>query len=98
MGGRTHRLQSAAVILEAGRPVWRGVESVALAMRPLSDNFIQAYLDAEYDAIRWSVGGYRIEGLGAQLFEKIEGDLFTVRGLPLLAVLAWLREAGEMQQ
>jgi septum formation protein len=94
LGGRTHRLHSAAAIAENGAIVWRGSETAALTMRPLSDEFLERYLDHEYDAIRWSVGGYRIEGLGAQLFERIEGSHFAILGLPLLPLLSWLRKRG----
>jgi septum formation protein len=70
------------------------VETVQLSVRPLSDDFISQYLDEEYEAIRWSVGGYRIEGLGAQLFDRIEGSHFAILGMPLLPLLAFLRERG----
>ena len=94
MSGRTHQLHSAAVIIEAGRPIWRGAESVAMTMRPLGEDFLRAYLDAEYDTIRWNVGGYRIEGPGAQLFKRVEGSHFAILGLPLLPLLVFLRERG----
>jgi septum formation protein len=94
LSGRSHRLHSAAAIVEGGRLVWRATESAELRMRPLSDAFIDDYLGKEYDAIRWSVGGYRIEGLGAQLFERIDGSHFAILGLPLLPLLAWLRGHG----
>jgi septum formation protein len=94
LAGTTHRLLSAAVIAENGTPIWRGGGSVRLTMRPLSDAFIANYLDAEGDAVLGCVGCYRIEGLGAQLFTRVEGDQFTVRGLPLFAVLDFLRVRG----
>lgn len=94
LAGTTHRLVSAAVIAENGVPVWRASSSVRLTMRPLSDAFITNYLDAEGGAVLGCVGCYRIEGLGAQLFTRVEGDQFTVRGLPLLAVLDFLRVRG----
>lgn len=94
LSGATHRLHSAAVIARRGEPIWRSTESVALTMRPLSDAFLNDYLDLEYEAIRWSVGGYRIEGPGIQLFEKIEGSHFAILGLPLLPLLGFLRERG----
>ena len=65
-----------------------------MTVRPLSDAFIDDYVEREYEAIRWSVGGYRIEGLGAQLFERIDGSHFAVLGMPLLPLLAFLRERG----
>jgi septum formation protein len=97
LSGRTHRLHSAAAIAEHDEVVWRSVETVELEMRRLSDEFLRAYLDAEYEQIRWSVGGYRIEGPGAQLFERIDGSHFAILGLPLLPLLAYLRERGVLQ-
>jgi septum formation protein len=94
LAGTTHRLLSAAVIAENGTPIWRAGGSVRLTMRPLSDPFIANYLDSEGDAVLGCVGCYRIEGLGAQLFTRVEGDQFTVRGLPLFAVLDFLRIRG----
>lgn len=92
LSGATHRLYSAAVVAEAGRLAWGHVESVSLTMRPLSSAFLERYLDREYEAVRWSVGGYRIEGLGVQLFARIEGSHFAILGLPLLPLLSYLRE------
>ena len=94
--GRTHRLVSAAVVARDGRPLWRHVEAATLTVRAFSDAWLETYVAACGDAVSGSVGGYHVEGLGAQLFTRIEGDQFVVRGLPLLAVLGWLREAGEM--
>jgi septum formation protein len=94
LSGATHGLHSAAVIVAAGERLWGITETVTLEMRPLGDAFLDCYLDAEYEAIRWSVGGYRIEGLGAQLFERVEGSHFAVLGLPLLPLLGFLRERG----
>jgi septum formation protein len=94
LAGRPHRLHSAAAIVERGAIVWREVETVTLSVRPLSEDFIAWYLDREYDAIRHNVGGYRIEGLGVQLFDHIDGSHFAILGLPLLALLAFLRERG----
>jgi septum formation protein len=96
LSGRTHKLHSAAVVAEKGRVAWRGSETAALTMRPIGEAFVQAYLDEEYEAIRWGVGGYRIEGPGVQLFERIEGSHFAILGLPLLPLLAFLREKGAM--
>jgi septum formation protein len=97
LSGQTHYLHSAAVVVERGDRVWGETESVAMDVRPLGEAFLQAYLDAEYDAIRHSVGGYRIEGLGAQLFEEVEGSHFAVLGLPLLPLLAYLRARDLLQ-
>lgn len=94
LAGRTHRLLSAAVIAEQGRPVWRVVEEARLAVRPLSDAFIDAYLEAEWPDISGCVGGYKVEGRGAQLFSRIEGSHFAVLGLPLLPLLDYLRTRG----
>ncbi|MBN8830039.1 MAG: Maf family protein [Sphingomonadales bacterium] len=91
MGGRTHKLHSAAVIAQAGEPIWRHIESVTLLMRPLSPAFIDYYLDLDWENCRWCVGCYRIEGPGAQLFARITGSLFAVQGLPLLPLLDYLR-------
>ena len=94
LAGTTHRLISAAVICEGGKPVWRSIGAAKLTMRRLSDDFITAYLDSEGEAVLGCVGCYRIEGLGAQLFTRIDGDQFVIRGLPLLAVLDYLRVRG----
>ena len=94
LAGGTHRLHSAAVIVENGQAVWWGSETVELTMRPLGPAFLASYLEGEWEHIRWSVGGYRIEGPGAQLFERIEGSHFAILGMPLLPLLAYLRERG----
>lgn len=94
MSGGVHELWSAAVTAENGRPVWRHVERARLHVRPLSYSFIDMYLDAEWPAIAGCVGCFRIEGPGVQLFNRIEGDHFTVLGMPLLPVLGYLRERG----
>lgn len=94
LSGQTHYLNSAAVIAQAGQPVWRHVERVKMVMRPLSDAFIQSYLDGDWDNCRWCVGCYRIEGPGAQLFSRVEGSQFAIQGLPLLPLLDYLRIRG----
>lgn len=94
MSGKRHDLVSAAVIAEGGMPVWRVVDRAKMFVRPLSDAFIETYLDVEWPAISGCVGCYRIEGPGAQLFTRIEGSQFTVLGLPLLQVLDYLRVRG----
>jgi septum formation protein len=96
LSGQTHRLHSAAVILEDGKIVWRETESARLDMRPLSETFLQDYLDAEYESVRYNVGCYRIEGQGVQLFDRIHGSHFAIMGLPLLSLLAYLRKRGIM--
>jgi septum formation protein len=92
--GTVHRLHAAAVVAEDGKPVWWGSETVRLTMRHFSDAFVDDYLQREWETIRWSVGGYRIEGAGVQLFEKIEGGHFAILGLPLLPLLDYLRQRG----
>jgi len=92
LSGRTHYLHSAAVVAERGEAVWWHSETVELTMRRLGVAFLEDYLDREYEEVRRSVGGYRIEGLGVQLFERIEGSHFAVLGLPLLPLLGYLRE------
>jgi len=89
--GETHSQTSAAVICEAGKPVWRHVDVARLAVRDFSDVFLESYLDSEWPAIGQCAGGYRLEGLGAQIFSKIEGSYFTILGLPLLPLLDYLR-------
>ncbi|MBY0300174.1 MAG: Maf family protein [Sphingomonas ginsenosidimutans] len=91
MSGVRHDLVSAAVVAENGQPVWRVVDKAKMFVRPLSDAFIDVYLDAEWPAIAGCVGCYRIEGPGAQLFARIDGSQFTVLGMPLLPVLDYLR-------
>ena len=96
LSGTTHQLVSAAVIAEGGVAVWRATDSARLTMRTLSDAFIADYLDRADPGIIHCVGSYHIEGIGAQLFTRIDGDQFTIRGLPLLAVLDYLRLRGEL--
>ncbi len=95
--GNRHELLSAAVLFEAGRPVWRHVGSAELTMRPFSDAFLEAYVQQQGDAILTSVGAYRLEDGGAQLFSRISGDIFTILGLPLLELLDYLRVRGICQ-
>lgn len=94
--GRTHRLLSAAVIAENGVPVWRAADEARLTMRGFSDAFRDSYLNQEWPAVSGCVGCYRLEGLGVQLFSRIQGDHFTILGLPLLPVLDFLRTRGMM--
>ena len=90
----THQLNSAVAIARDGKIVWHHVESAKMTMRHLSPAFIENYLDLVGDKILASVGAYQIEAEGIQLFEKIEGDHFTIVGLPLLPLLAALRNLG----
>lgn len=94
MSGGTHYLHAAAVVVENGERIWGETETVAMDVRPLSDDFLNTYLDAEYEAVKFNVGCYRIEGMGAQLFEEVTGSHFAVLGLPLLPLLDYLRERG----
>lgn len=94
LSGCVHHLHSAAVISLNGEAIWRHVERVRMHVRPLSEAFIAAYLDSDWDALRWCVGCYRIEGPGAQLFSKVEGSQFAIQGLPLLPLLDFLRVRG----
>lgn len=94
MAGTRHRLFSAVVAARDGAPVWRAIGEAKLRMRPLSDAFIADYVARHWDSIRWSVGCYEIEGAGVQLFERVEGDLWTIIGMPMLELMAWLRATG----
>ncbi|MGX7951195.1 Maf family protein [Tsuneonella sp. HG249] len=94
--GRTMELHSAAALCREGKLLWSQADVARLQVRELSDDFIGAYLAAEWPEVAACVGVFRIEGRGVQLFEKIEGDHFTVLGMPLLAVLSALRECGEL--
>lgn len=94
MAGTRHRLFSAAVAARDGAPIWRAIGEAKLWMRPLSDAFIADYVTNNWDSIRWTVGCYEIEGAGVQLFERVEGDPWTIIGMPMLPLLAWLRATG----
>jgi septum formation protein len=94
--GRCHELVTAACVVTAGERIWHGVSRPRLAMRAFSDEYLDAYLAAEGSAILGSVGAYRIEGRGIQLFTGIDGDYFAVLGLPLFALLAFLRDRGAL--
>lgn len=94
MRGRRHQLHSGAALARDGRLVWSGLDSADLQMRDFSDAFLDDYLAREGEGLLACVGAYRLEGPGAQLFDRVDGDHFTVLGLPLWALLAALREAG----
>jgi len=94
--GRTHLLHAAVAVASGGDVLWRTVESPRMIMRAFSDGFLDAYVAAAGDALTASVGCYYLEGLGAQLFERIEGDYFAILGLPLLPLLEFLRGRGTL--
>ncbi len=94
LSGKTHQLISAVSVVCDGQQLWHSISRASLTMRPLSDAFIDRYLDAVGDAALGSVGAYQLEGLGVHLFTKIEGDYFTILGLPLLPLLGFLRTHG----
>lgn len=94
--GKTHKLHSAVVVAKEGAPIWREVVTASLTMRDFSDAFLEDYLKAEGPHALGSVGCYRLEGPGAQLFSKIEGDYFAILGLPLMGLLDLLRRHGEL--
>lgn len=94
MSGKPHTLETAIVVAEGGKPVWRHLARPKLTMRAVSTEFIDEYLSAADDDILNTVGAYQLEGLGSQLFSKIEGDYFSILGLPLLPLLDYLRTRG----
>lgn len=94
LSGRAHHLISAAALARDGRVLWRHTSMARMTVRPLGNVFIDAYLAREGEKLLSSAGGYHFEGFGAQLFEKAEGDYFSILGLPLLEVLAALRTEG----
>ena len=96
MRGRMHRLHAGVVVARDGQPIWREVQTSSLWMRPFSDAFLEDYLEREGVAALSSVGCYRLEGLGAQLFSRIDGDYFAILGMPLLGLLDLLRLHGAL--
>ncbi|HVT55756.1 MAG TPA: Maf family protein [Xanthobacteraceae bacterium] len=97
LAGKTHELHSAAAISHGAKIVFEAVSTARLTMRALSPAFIDAYLDAAGERVTKSVGCYQLEGLGIHLFEEIDGDHFTILGMPLLPLLAYFRAAGMMR-
>ena len=95
--GHTHELISSAACVRKGVEIWNTTDRAHLKMRHFSDEFLENYLQSNGRNCMTSVGGYQIEGLGSQLFESIEGDHFTILGLPLFPLMQFLRSAGELQ-
>lgn len=94
--GKTHRLLSAAVIYKDGEPLWRHVGVVRLTMREFSDDYLCDYVDRNWESVRWSVGGYKLEEEGVRLMSRIEGDYFNVLGLPMIELLNYLTVRGAL--
>ncbi len=94
LSGQAHTLETAIAIAEDGQLVWRHLARPKMTMRHLSDTFIEAYVETCGDALLTTVGAYQLEGRGAQLFSRIEGDYFSILGLPLLPLLDYLRTRG----
>ncbi|PWJ21754.1 Maf family protein [Jannaschia seohaensis] len=94
--GGSHKLHSAAVLAEDGRPVWRHVGDVTMVMRPASPAYLDDYVARNWDTIRHSAGAYTLEGEGARLFHQVRGDFFSVLGLPLLPLIDYLVTRGEI--
>lgn len=90
LAGGAHKLHSALVAFEQGVPIWRHVETVRLHMRALSLDYITAYVDQHWQDVQYCVGGYRIEAEGVALFDRIEGDIFAIQGMPLVPLINWL--------
>jgi len=97
MRADTHRLFSAAVIYQDRQPLWRHVGQVNLHMRASTDDYLRGYVDRNWDSIRHSVGAYLLEAEGVRLFERIDGDYFTVLGMPLLEILNYLTHRGAIE-
>lgn len=97
LSGKTHALHSAAVLYADTEPVWRHVGTVRLTMRRLSESGIASYIEAHWDDVRHCVGGYQLEGAGVRLMRKVDGDYFHVLGLPLLELLGYLIDRGDIE-
>lgn len=94
LSGQVHNLFSAAVIYENDKPQWRFIGQAQMIMRKLSPAFIADYVTENWDDVQHCVGGYQLEGPGAQLFSRVQGDYFSVLGLPLMEILGYLRARG----
>jgi septum formation protein len=97
LSGKSHRLETAIVVAQAGTIIWKHLARPKLTMRTLSQDFVSSYLERVGDDVLSTVGGYKLEGLGSQLFTEIEGDYFSILGLPLLPLLDYLRVRGVLQ-
>ena len=97
LAGHTHELHSAVAVARDGKIVFSDVIVARMTMRRLAENEIEAYLDEAGQAVTTSVGAYQLEGLGVHLFERVDGDHFTVLGLPLMPLLAFLRREGRLE-
>jgi len=95
--GKTHVLATSVCVAQKGARLWHHNAQAKLSMRPFSDDFLDTYIKSCGADLLGSVGAYRLEGLGAQLFSRIDGDFFTILGLPLLALLDFLRGRGALQ-
>lgn len=94
LAGKTHRLYSAAVIFHEARPIWRFVGEARLTMRDLSKSYIDNYLERNWPEVRFCVGCYQIEAEGSRLFSRVDGDYFSILGLPLIPLLTFLNDRG----
>lgn len=94
--GRRHSLHSAVVAAELGQPIWRHVGEARLHVRQATPAWLDAYVERNWEQIRSSVGGYLIEGEGVRLFDRVEGDIFTIQGLPIVQLLSWLTLRGSI--
>ena len=95
--GKRHQLVSAAVVYKEGSRIWGKIDTAHLTMRNFSDDWLEWYLDQAGEEIFHCVGGYQLEGLGAQLFTEVKGDYFTVLGMPLLSLIGFLRDHGVLK-
>ena len=96
--GQSHTLQSAVTLVQDGSVLFKVVDTARLRMRNFSDKFLEEYLEAAGPSVTQSVGGYQLEKLGVHLFERVEGDYFTILGMPLLPLLAFLRQQGFLKE